>query len=122
MPVQRIDKNPVLEKLLFGNFSNIEGNSNLVHSEGILEKLQVETVVILIFGIGIEAIDGDGPGKEMIHDSTIDDTITKVFDFHFGVGVWYDLFDPVEDGGLAGHGAGCARFLYHECDINEVFG
>lgn len=49
----------------------------------------------------------------MVHDFAVDDSIAEVLDFHFGVGVGDDLFDPVEDGGLGGHGAGSTGFLDH---------
>jgi hypothetical protein len=87
-----------------------------------LEKFEVQTVVVLILWIDIEAIHTDGTWEVMVHDSAIDDSIAKIFNFHFGAGLRYDLFDPVEDGGLAGHGAGCSGFLHHGEDENEVFG
>lgn len=50
----------------------------------------------------------------MVHDFAVDDTITKIFNFHFGVGVGHDLLDPVEDRGLGGHRTGSTGFLDHK--------
>lgn len=33
LPVKGVDKAPVFEEFLFGDFSNIEGNSDFVESE-----------------------------------------------------------------------------------------
>ena len=78
-----------------------------------MEEFEIEGEVVLIFRIGIEAVGVDGGGEVMIDDFAVNDSIAEIFDFHFGAGVWNDLFDPVEDGGLGGHGAGSTGFLQH---------
>lgn len=49
----------------------------------------------------------------MIDDFAINDTITKILDFHFGAGFGDDLFNPGENNGLAWHGAWSSGFLDH---------
>lgn len=93
-----------------------------MNGQGILEELEIQTVVILVFRIGIEAIHADGTGKIMVHDSAVDDTIPEIFDFHFVAGFWNYLCNPVKDCGLTGHGAGSTGLLHHDRENNEVFG
>ena len=50
----------------------------------------------------------------MVDDFTVGNAITEILDFHLGIRVWDDLFDPVEDGCFGGHGTGSAGFLYHK--------
>lgn len=113
MSVKGVDKAPVFEEFLFGNFADIERHSDFVSGECILEEPEIEAVVVLIFGVEIEAVETDGSRKVMVDDFAINDAVTKIFYFHFGAGVGDDLFDPGEDGGLGRHGGGSARFLDH---------
>jgi hypothetical protein len=48
-----------------------------------LEEFEIEGEVVLIFRIGIETIGVDCAGKIMIDDFAVNDSITKIFDFHF---------------------------------------
>jgi hypothetical protein len=47
----------------------------------------------------------------MIDDFTVNDCIAEIFDFHFGVQVWNNVFDPVKDSSLRVHGAKSTMFL-----------
>ncbi len=84
-----------------------------------MEEFEIEGEVVLIFRIGIETIGVDCAGKIMIDDFAVNDSITEIFDFHFGARVGNDLFDPAEDGSLGGHGAGSTGFLKHGFDEYE---
>lgn len=114
MSVQGVDETPVFEEFLFGNFADIERDTDFVSGESILEEPEVETEVVLIFGVEVEAVKADGSGEVMVDDFAVDNAVTKVLYFHFGAGVGDDLFDPGEDGGLGRHGRRSAGFLDHE--------
>ena len=93
-----------------------------MYCKWILKEFEIEAVVVLIFRIDIKAVDIDGTGEVMVHDFAVSDSISEIFDFHFGAGFRDDLFDPAEDGGFAGHGAGSAGLLHHGFDKNEELG
>ncbi len=114
LSVKGVDEAPVFEEFLFGDFSHIKGDDDFVEGECVLEEFEVEAVVVLIFGVQVEPIDVYGSRKIMVHDFAVDDAITKIFDFHFGVGVGHDLLDPVEDRGLGRHRTGSTGFLDHK--------